>query len=43
MTELLTAATTSGSDVLITVDGSNDITLQGVTLASLHQHDFRFL
>jgi Ca2+-binding RTX toxin-like protein len=39
---VIAAASTSGSNTVITVDGSNSITLQNVSLASLNQDDFRF-
>jgi hypothetical protein len=37
------AASSSGSDTIITVDASTTITLTGVSLASLHQDDFVFV
>jgi Ca2+-binding RTX toxin-like protein len=40
---VIAAASTSGSDTVITVDASNRITLTGVALASLHQDDFLFV
>lgn len=40
---VLAAASTVGSDTVITVDGSTSVTLQNVALASLHQDDFRFV
>ncbi len=43
-TALQSISIQNGSDVVITVDGSNgSITLQNVTLANLAQDDFRFL
>ena len=39
---VIAAASTSGSNTIITVDASTTITLTGVALASLHQDDFRF-
>ena len=39
---VLTAATTSGSNTVITVDAGTTITLQNVALASLNQNDFTF-
>jgi hypothetical protein len=32
-----------GSNVVITLDASNAITLQNVTLANLHQNDFNLV
>jgi hypothetical protein len=32
-----------GSNVVITLDASNTITLQNVTLANLHQDDFQLV
>ena len=40
---VMAAASTSGSDTIITVDASTTITLTGVALASLHQDDFIFV
>jgi Ca2+-binding RTX toxin-like protein len=39
---VIAAASTSGSNTIITVDGSNQVTLQNVAVASLHHDDFRF-
>jgi Ca2+-binding RTX toxin-like protein len=39
---VIAAASTSGSNTVITVDGSTSVTLQNVSLASLNQDDFRF-
>jgi Ca2+-binding RTX toxin-like protein len=41
--ELQQMSTQVGSGVVITVDGSNSITLQNTVLANLDQDDFRFL
>jgi hypothetical protein len=41
--ELQQMSTQVGSGVVITVDGSNSITLQNTVLAHLDQDDFRFL
>ena len=32
-----------GSDTVITIDASNQITLTGVALSSLHAHNFLFV
>lgn len=40
---LSAAAVQSGSDVLITVDSANTLTLKNVSLSSLHTDDFRFV
>jgi Ca2+-binding RTX toxin-like protein len=40
---VMAAASTVGANTVITVDGSTSITLQNVSLASLHQDDFRFI
>jgi Ca2+-binding RTX toxin-like protein len=40
---LQNASAQVGSDVVITLDASNTITLQNVTLANLHQDDFNLL
>lgn len=41
--DLLSAATQSGLDTVITYDADNTITLENVALASLHSDDFRFM
>jgi Ca2+-binding RTX toxin-like protein len=40
---VMAAATTSGSNTIITVDADNVITLQNVAKANLNQDDFRFV
>lgn len=39
----LTAATSSGSDTLITIDAGNIVLLNNVALASLHTGDFHIV
>jgi Ca2+-binding RTX toxin-like protein len=40
---VMAAATSSGSNTILTVDAQTSITLQNVALANLHQDDFRFV
>jgi Ca2+-binding RTX toxin-like protein len=42
-TDALAAATTSGSDTLITIDASTSVLLQNVNPASLHASDFHIV
>lgn len=39
----LAAATSSGSDTLITIDASNTVLLKNVSLANLHTTDFHIV
>ena len=39
----LAAATTSGSDILITIDANNTVLLKNVSLANLHETDFHIV
>ena len=39
----LAAASSSGSDTIITIDANTTITLQNVLLSNLHEDDFRLV
>ncbi len=40
--QVLAAASDQGSDTMITLDADNSILLKDVSVADLHQDDFRF-